>query len=206
MSTYKTFFALVTMLVSLICQAQAALVISFGAPQTFSTNSGIQPLTVFVNSTESGGETEPAIGADFTLSGGAVFNSPSAGNYGASGFVGFGNINSVASSFDRDTNPGLENVGYLNINFANSAGNVPDAITPLATLLINTNGLATGTYSISATSGFFGLDSIPDAVGSFNITAVPEPSSMIAAMFGLSFISAGTRRLRRKRRGISLQS
>jgi hypothetical protein len=198
MIPFKTFIALVTMVVSIASQAQAALVLSFGTTQTFDTNSGIQPITVYVNSTQAGGESAAAIGVDFTLGGGAVFNSPNAGNYGDADFVGFGNIN-VGSSFDRDTNPGFENVGYLNINFTNAAGNIPEALTPLATLLINTNGLATGTYSLSATNGFFGLGTFPDALGSFNVTAVPEPSSLIAAAFGLSVLSTGSRKLRRLR-------
>ena len=125
---------------------------------------------------------------------GAVFNTPNAGTFGGLGFLGNGNIALGGSSFDRD--PGLANTGYLNINF-NASQNV-STLTPLATLLVNTTGLADGNYSITSTSGFFGLNKIADASGSFSIvTAVPEPSSMLL-LSSLGIMVSGWYRVRRK--------
>jgi len=60
------------------------------------------------------------IGADFTLGGGAVFNTPNAGTFGgagltAAGFTGAGNNNFGGSSFDRESAMGSANVGCKTI-------------------------------------------------------------------------------------------
>ena len=74
------------------------------AAPTFSANSGIQSINVFANSSNVIGETGVVLGADFTLGGGAVFNSPNAGTFGGTGFIGNGNLDATpgASTFDRD--------------------------------------------------------------------------------------------------------
>jgi hypothetical protein len=172
----------------------AAVILSFGAPQTFASNSGIQSINVFANSTIGAGESASSIGADFDLSGVAIFNTPNAGTFGGVGFLGNGNIITGSSSFDRD--PGLSNTGYLNINFS-APQTVSSAATPLATLLVDTTGLASGTYSINATNGFFGLGTISNATGSFTIAAIPEPTSM--ALLSLAIGGVVGRRLLRRR-------
>jgi len=162
----------------------AAVSITFNAAPTFSANSGIQSINVFANSSNVMGETGVVLGADFTLGGGAVFNSPNAGTFGGTGFIGNGNLDATpgASTFDRDTTPAFFNTGYLNINFAANQ-TIANASAPLATLLVNTNSLTAGNYTISVTNGFFGAGLIANASSSFNISAVavPEPGTMLAS-------------------------
>jgi hypothetical protein len=174
----------------------AAIIISFGAPPSFQTNSGIQSIPVFANSTLVGGEVGVGIAADFALGGGALFNTPNAGTFGDPGFIGNGNINFGASSFDRDTTPGSFNIGSLNLTFQNFAGSIPNTPTPLATLLVNTANLALANYPISVTNGFFGIGSIANASGSFSITAVPEPSSILLCGLGVAGLWYQRRRSR----------
>lgn len=199
---------------ALNASATAAIVLSFGAPQTFNADSGVQQITVFASSTLGGGENIPTIGADFFLSRGTgtgtpVFNAPNAGLFGGTivggpdnglARLGDGNINTTAnaSSFDRDTvDP---SVGTLNLTFQNLNQAVTSAPTPLATLLINTNGLGTGSFNISAENGFFGANSIPTVSGTFNITAVPEPTSIalltvaIGGVFGRKVLRRRTKK------------
>lgn len=172
----------------------AAVVLSFGAPQTFAANSGIQSINVFANSTLGAGESAISMGADFALSGTAIFNAPNAGTFGGVGFIGNGNIVAGSSSFDRDT----INTGLLSIIF-NNPQTVGAGPLPLATLLVDTTGLAAGPYTISVSNGFFGLGSIADTTGTFNISAaaVPEPGSMISAGLGLVGLLYGRRRFKK---------
>ena len=159
----------------------AALVLSFENP-TFILNGGIQSINVFARSSLPAGELVSTIGADFTLGGGAVFNTPNAGTFGGFGFTGSGNINPGASSFDRETAVGSENVGYLNITFQNFAQQFTNTPTPFATLLVNP--LSLQSFSISATNAFAGLDSLANA--SVMATAVPEPTTLaMVAVIGL---------------------
>jgi hypothetical protein len=213
----KTVYYLLAVVIScsfLTASGNAALTLTFSPPKTFFTNSGIQPIEVFVISSVATGEARAQIGGDFTLgnvgASQAVFNSPNAGTFGGVGFLGNGNILSQASAFTPDLV--LANVASLNINFGTveqafdefgdpildgqgnptfemvpAAQRVPNTTTALATLLINTNGLAVGSYSINFTAGFFGSNTIANASSSFNITAVPEPSSFLL----LAICSAG---------------
>jgi len=176
--------------------ANATVILSFGNPETFVSGSGIRSINVFANSTLGAGESAISIGADFVLGGGAVFNAPNAGTFGGAGFLGAGNIQ-PASSFGRDPAQAFFNTGYLNMIFVSNQ-NVPSAQTPLATLLVNTNGLAVGNYSITSTNGFFGLGNIADTSSSFNITAVPEPTSI--ALLGVGIGGFLTRRVLRRRK------
>jgi len=171
-----------------VSTANAAVVITFGPVPTFVTNTGIRSIDVFANSTLPGGQVGAVLGADFVLGNGAIFDSPNAGSFGGPGFIGNGNINPVASSFERDPNPVFSNVGYLNITFQNFAQTVTDTPTPLATLLVDTTGLAAGSYSVNVINGFFGAANIADVSSSFNVTAVPEPSSL--ALLGLASCGA----------------
>jgi len=176
----------------------AAVTLTFGAAPTFVADSGIQSINVFANSSLVAGEASVVLGADFTLGGGALFNSPNAGTFGGPGFIGNGNLDPTpgASTFDRDTTPAFFNTGYLNINF-NSAQTVTNSSTPLATLLVNTNGLTQGNYTISVTSGFFGAGTIADTSSSFNITAVPEPGTILTV--GLCAVGFWYRQRRAKK-------
>ncbi len=221
MKTVNNLLAVLITFSFLAATGNAALTLTFSPPKTFTANSGIQSIDVFVISSVAAGESRISIGGDFTLgnvgASQAVFNAPNAGTFGAVGFLGNGNILSQASSFNRDL--GLANVATLNINFGtleqafdefgvpilDGQGNptfdlvpapqrVPNTITPLATLLINTSGLALGSYPISYTAGFFGGNTIANASSSFNIAAVPEPSSIL--LFGLC--SAGIYYRRRR--------
>ena len=199
MRVVASLFSLAVCLAVFTSSASAAVIFTFGAPQTFNTDSGVQSINVFANSTLGAGESAVSIGGDFVLGGAARFNSPNAGTFGGAGFLGNGNIALGGSSFDRDTNAGFENTGYLNINF-NAAQQVGNAPTPLATLLVNTNGLAAGNYAITVTNGFFGLGTIADASSSFNIqvTAVPEPTSI--ALLGVAIGGVFGGRILRKRK------
>ncbi len=181
--------------------ASAAITFSFGpsSQQTFYANSGIQPVIMYANSSLLPGENASGFGSDLLLASPAKFNSPNAGTFGETGYVGNGNVLTGSSSFDRDTNPGSENIGYLNFTFQNLNGNIPNALTPLAKLLIDTTGLADGTYAISATNNSFGLANLADASGSFVIlTAVPEPTSLLAGTT-LGFFGVMYRRRRGSR-------
>jgi hypothetical protein len=180
MKLVSTILGVLMTLSMFISTGNAAILISFGAAPTFFANSGVQSIDVFANSTLVDGEVGAVLGADFTLGGGAVFNSPNAGTFGGPGFIGNDNINSVASTFDRDTIPALANTGYLNITFTNFAQTITNTPARLATLLVDTSGLASGNYSISVSEGFFGGGFIADTSSSFNITAVPEPGSIWA--------------------------
>jgi len=160
----------------------AALILSFENPTTFIPNGGIQSINVFARSSLPAGESVSTLGADFTLGGGAVFNTPNAGTFGGAGFTGFGNINPGASSFDRETAVGSANVGYLNITFQNFAQQFTNTPTPFATLLVNP--LSLQSFSISATNVFAGANSL--ATVSIVATAVPEPTTLaMVAVIGL---------------------
>ena len=198
MRVVANFLGLAVCLAVFTSSAGAAVILTFETGRTFTADSGIQAINVFANS-NAGGESAVSIGADFTLGGAAVFNTPNAGTFGGAGFLGNGNIALGGSSFDRDTNAGFENTGYLNINF-NAAQQVGAAPTPLATLLVNTAGLAAGNYSINATNGFFGLGTIADATGSFTIqvSGVPEPTSI--ALLGVAIGGVFGRRMLRKKK------
>jgi len=178
--------------------AGAAIIFTFGAPQTFVTDSGIRSINVFANSTLAAGEsTGITIGADFVLGGGAIFNGPNAGTFGGATFLGTGNIiGGGASGFIRGE-PGNLNVGSLSIVFVNPQNIFPDQ-TPLATLLVDTTGLAAGNYTINTTLGFTQFGGIANAASSFNITAIPEPTSM--ALIGLAIGGIFGRRVFSKRK------
>ena len=179
--------------------AGAAIIFTFGAPQTFVTDSGIRSINVFANSTLAAGEsTGITIGADFVLGGGAIFNGPNAGTFGGASFLGAGNIiGGITSTFNRDDSAGNLNVGNLNIVFVNSQ-NVFSGQTPLATLLVDTTGLAAGNYTINTTFGFTQFGGIANAASSFNVTAIPEPTSM--ALIGVAIGGVFGRRVLRKRK------
>ena len=178
--------------------AGAAIIFTFGAPQTFVTNSGIRSINVFANSTLAAGEsTGITIGADFVLGGGAIFNGPNAGTFGGATFLGTGNIIGITSTFNRDDEGGNLNVGNLNMVFVNPQNIFPDQ-TPLATLLVDTTGLAVGNYTINTTLGFTQFGGIANAASSFNITAIPEPTSM--ALIGLAIGGIFGRRVFSKRK------
>lgn len=176
----------------------AALILSFENPTTFIPNGGIQSINVFARSSLPAGESVSTIGADFTLGGGAVFNTPNAGTFGGAGFTGFGNINPGGSSFDRETAVGSANVGYLSITFQNFAQQFTNTPTPFATLLVNP--LSLQSFSISATNVFAGADSLGNA--SIVATAVPEPTTL--AMLAIVGVAGMARIAMRRRRVKSL--
>ena len=172
--------------------ANAAIVLSVvspGAPVTAGTLLNVNVLALG-NAADSGIVTT----ADFSLSGG-IFTGPNAGTFGLTGMIGNGNINAAGSSFLRD--PGNSSLANLSIEF-NTSQLFPAGDQLFATLAIDTTGLAGGTYNINITNA--DLDGNPGTFsgGTFTITAVPEPTSILTAGFGLVGLWYGRRRMKKK--------
>ena len=183
--------------------AGATIILSFNPTNSLQVDSGIQKVAVFANSTVAAGEAGNAIGADFTLSGvggaaanRAIFANP-AGEFALTGFLGAGNV-AVGSTFNRGT--ANQSLGLMNINFNPGTVVAPSTRIQVANLLINTSGLALGSYNISTANGFFGNGDVSNATGSFTITAVPEPTSI--AMIGLAIGGIFVRRVLRVRQAV----
>lgn len=177
-------FAIVSALLVFQSNSLGGLVISTSPSNPeFGANSGVQHLDVSIYS-----DNSPVLGnglslvIDFSLDGGAVFDTPNAGTFGGVNFLGNGNINFTPLNIgDPPPSSFLSagSSGFLSIEF-NSSQAMPTVSTLFARLNIDTTGLAVGTYGVNVDNVDFGLfnQSGTVQIGSFQITAVPEPNSI----------------------------
>jgi hypothetical protein len=154
--------------------------VSISPGASFASGSGTRSVDVVARSDAADSGLTTTV--DFALGGGAKFDTPNAGTFGGTGFLGEGNIVSSGSSFLRD--PLNASVSNLSIEFTNPQL-IPSTNTRLATLSIDITGLAVGTYAINITGVDLGGNPGTFNSGSFQITAVPEPSSLLAVGIGL---------------------
>lgn len=181
---------MVLALVAFASQANADVILSIGSG-TFAADSGLQTINIFARSTTA--ESTDFLVADFRIEAGTL-GTP-AGTFGGAGFIGAGNLQGT-SSFLRDA--GDSRVGNLSLDFT-ALQALPTVDGLLATLSINTAGLAAGTYTIVGENfaTLAGNNNVSN--GSFTIiTAVPEPTSM--ALLGIAAGGLAVRRVWNKRR------
>ncbi len=183
---------------AVICSnANAAILLSIGNNGnggSFAAGSGPISVDVFVRSTAA--ESSQGLEVSFNLLNGGAF-SPVPGAFNA-GFFGAGNITAAGSSFVRSN----ATTSVLSIEFTASQL-FPAADARIATLSIDTTGLAAGTYGIS-TTGFFTEAFVNTAPGgTFSIvSAVPEPTSI--ALLGVVIGGVFGRRVLKSRKRIEV--
>ena len=177
--------------VLLASAGKADFILSIASGSAFQANSGIQSVDVFARSNTSA--TGNTMAADFSLGGGAQF-ATTPGVFGEAGFVGAGNIDGMNSVFQ--VNPVDSSNAVLGIEFV-SLQTAPATNTRIARLSINTANLAVGNYAININGTFFGGNAGTFTNGSFAITSVPEPGSLLTVALGFGGAWIGRRRLRR---------
>ena len=171
---------------------KADFILTIASGSVFQANTGIQSVDVFAQSNTSA--TGFSMTAGFSLSGGAVFDSPNAGTFGGVGFIGESNINNATSFLQRNTVDPSN--AALSIDFV-GLQTAPATNTRIATLRIDTTNLAVANYTININSTFFGVNPGTAVNGSFAITAVPEPGSLLTVALGLGGAWLGRRRLKK---------
>ena len=180
--------------VLLASSGKADFILSIASGSEFQANSGIQSVDVFALSNTAA--TGLSMTADFSLGGGAVFDSPNAGTFGGAGFIGESNINIGSSFLLRNNLGGDPSNAALSIEFI-GLQTAPATNTRIATLSINTANLAVGNYAININRTNFGISTGTFTNGSFAITSVPEPGSLLTVALGFGGAWIGRRRLRR---------
>jgi PEP-CTERM motif len=167
----KTVVLLLSLLLSsIVCQSTNAAIVLTAGSATFLQNTGIQAVDLLVRSNAA--DTSLFLTADFQLSAG-VFPT-AAGSFNQAGMVGAGNIQ--APPISQFVSAG-NNSATLSLDFTNPQL-FPAADAVLARMFIDTTGLGIGTYNILVTSIATQVAS-SSVNGTFTITAVPEPSSLI---------------------------
>ena len=181
---------------AVICSnANPAIIMTIGSG-TFTAGAGPISIYVFERST-AGNESALAFIADFQLATSGTFSNPP-GTFGGLGFLGAGNINGATSSLTIDAADLTNRTANLSLDFVNNqlVGGTDQRI---ATLSINTTGVAAGTYNIlglNFDTGSGGAHQVNN--GSFTITAVPEPTS-IALLSAVVCGLVGRRAMRRRK-------
>lgn len=144
-----------------------------------------------------------------SLYAGTIGSGPLNGGTGATNNINGGSVGSLTGSylaFDPGTNPTL---GYASISY-NAAQPIPAADGLIASWIVNTAGVVGPTIGLTLsdfipTDSSFGSPTVSFSGGnglggySFNITAVPEPSSL---MTGVGLALAGMLHQRRRRRSL----
>ncbi len=178
------------------------LVFSVAPGASFVEGSGVQQVGIFTSGSPAAQAVNAAITVDFVNlspgTGGAWNFLPGpngAGSFGQSGWLGSGGALGTLS-----TTPGASSftlaagLGQLSLDFALGTS-IPTTGAQIATINVNTSALGVGTYNIGIRTAEvdntvqFGNVNTPTAIGSFSITAVPEPSSMV--LMGLSVAGFG---------------
>ena len=169
--------------------------------KTFVQGTGTQLLSIFLTTSDAApNDFLSDLTAIFTIDQSGEFL-PVAGTFSNPGMVAAGNIQ-PGSTFSNQSGAGFPEVSILNIQFSANQTFNPGGV--LAAFYIDTNAFAVGTYQIEA----FSMTSNPSPAitlsdGSFTITAVPEPSSLVlvglAAAGGVGYFR---RRQRSKRNAI----
>lgn len=161
---------------AVICSnANAAIIMTIGSG---AGNLGAGPISidVFARST-AGNESALAFVTDFQLATQGKFGAP-VGTFGLAGFLGAGNINGANSSLGLDPADATNRTANFSLDFtANQLFGAADQ--RIATLNIDTTGVAAGTYAINGIgfdTGSGGAHTVFN--GSFTISAVPEPTSI----------------------------
>lgn len=199
--------------------SQGALVLTFGSGNVFMQNSGVHTIDVFVRTNNATPEGSFGMSTDFTLSGGAFAPNDHGFAFSAAvpapgetktGFIGlpgsFGvpNIDAGITFFSflsADPSSAVLSIA-VNPQFS-----VPTTDILLARLTVNVNGLAVNNYSITAASnaGGTGASAVVGASGSFTITAVPEPSSILGvSLLAIGGCFYGWQRHQKKRSAVSV--
>jgi len=172
-------FCLTIAFTSLVGSAQGAIVLSMESG-IFSSESGVRSLRISARTDAN--DVLTAFVTDVTLQAGN-FADP-VGTFMQAGQIGAGSTG--VSSFTRSS----ATEASLSLDF-NMLSNPPNFDQPfpatngeLATIVFDINGLQPGTYSINF-SNSFAIDAQANFIdvfensGSFTVTAVPEPSSML---------------------------
>ncbi len=160
--------------------------------QSYAQSSGIKNLSIFASSNNVANDAAFGMSVDFQITGAGSPSFPSvAGTYGQPGMIGAGNIFG-GSSFNNG-GVGFPSIANLNLQF-NAAQPIPGAPTPLAAFTIDTSTFAPGTYTITPFSAAVDAATPSGQAftlngGSFTITAVPEPSSMVMLALPLCAIA-----------------
>jgi hypothetical protein len=159
----------------------------------------LQQIDLFISG---GPDSTNFIVGDIMLSGGSfVFNDngfteaggTKTGIFGQTGYLGNGNLQPTSFLvFD----PSDDKTALLSMDFTASQ-NVAVGSLLLATLTFNVDGLAPGTYSIGF-ENFDSLVSISGVPGTFSVTAVPEPSSVLALVSGFGLLTVSRYRKRKQ--------
>jgi hypothetical protein len=183
-------------LVVICSNASAEIIMTIGSG-TFNAGAGPVSIDVFARST-AGNESALAFIADFRLATQGKFANPP-GTFGGLGFIGAGNINGPSSSFTIDPADSTNRTANLSLDFVSNQlfGSTDQRI---ATLSIDTTGVAAGTYNVlglNFDTGSGGAHRVNN--GSFTITAVPEPTS-IALLSVVVGGLLGSRAMRRRMR------
>ncbi len=196
MSLLSRNLAFATAFLAYVGMAYGDIQLSVQSGGSWVENSGVQTLQLLANSNSS--DQLITLTADVQLSGGSF--TPTPGTYGQAGFIGVGNLD-LASDFQRD--PG--NLGLANLSLEFTFDQLfTNSNQTLATLSFNINGLAPGDYDISFpmldAQSIGGAVGISGTLGSFTITAVPEPATMMPTLILGSTGVLQWRRRRRKKR------
>lgn len=165
---------------AVICSnANAAIIMTISTGSTFNVGAGPISIDVFAKTDGlAGGNTSDVVIADFGLTQGSF--SAVAGTFGEAGFLGAGNFQGT-SFLGRDPADATNRTVNLSLDFTNPQL-FPSSDQRLATLNIDTTGLAAGTYNVFVVPGSLatqGGTTSSFSNGSFTlISAVPEPTSI----------------------------
>jgi hypothetical protein len=170
-------------------QAPAAVVLTFQNGASFVEGSGVQSMNILAQSNAN--DLPTSIVADIAIQGATFTAMP--GTFGLPGFIGEGNLDMLGSTFIRDMNN--PRIAYPSLEFINPQL-VPSSPQPLARFSFDISGLAPGFYSLtfSGVSASDGLVPASGINGGFQITAVPEPSSVLLMGSSLGLCFARRRR------------
>lgn len=157
-------------------------------------------LDVFISS-NTGTDLTFALSTDFELIDGGDFTVPP-GVFGQTDFFGEGLLN-VDGSFFQRADTGVAN---LSLEF-DTIASPPTGEILLAQLSIDLAGLTPGVYQVAITNPFVvdgSASDIPTSVfnGSFEVTAVPEPTT--TTILGLGAVAFGVRRIRRAQKSLAI--
>jgi hypothetical protein len=188
--------------------ASAEIVLSVESGKVFFENSGVHQINLFITG---GPSSTDFLTSDIILSAGAFAPNDNGfseqglektGIFGQDGYLGNGNLQ--ATSFlvfaPSDSSSAVFGMDFI------SQQSVPLGPSLLATLTIDVNGLAPGNYSIDF-DNLGAQGAISGLSGSFAVTAVPEPSSVLVLTCAVGlFASKRYRKRKGSRSDVSLAS